>query len=312
MNRNNYLVFLTMTLTILNYSCTVQHPDNIESGSGVLKRFNTLEFTYDSQNRLYKVDGSSSATNPLDTVTFFYNTNSSRVFRIEALYDVSSTIKKPIILEYDNNNNLVKIITKDTIQPTSPNFNNLTYLSTFDRTTDINFQIDSIIYNSKNNPTELYDGFSLGTAGGGTVYSSRHIIVYHPGDTLIKEIRKEHSSSTGYYIEDKLILDSLIGDHVNPVWQTYKYLYMIKNIHRNGYSFLPMSGFVVYYTQSCDQLLGIAKYLPKVVTSVSSGFSNTYHMIYQFDTQNKLKIIYRTYYSGGDIDYSNSSAFDYY
>lgn len=312
-----YLTFIFITLAIINFSCTPAHPDPINtSGTGLLKRFKSYDFTYDNQHRLHSLYGDINAVNPIDTVLFFYaNTNTSKVLRIEWL-DIQR-IKRPIILQYDSHDNLVKVIMKDTVGPNSPLYNDVGYLSTLNPATDFNYEIDSIIYNSLNKPIEKYWGFC--GLYSGTEYNFKYIINYFPGDTLIREIKYGSLSSTGTFTEgENLKFDNYMTDHINPLYQNNKDLFLLTSLRFEYtlYLILPIDGlFDNHYSRECDHILGVSKYLPKYVVTtddVVAGNSAIYRIDYTFDILNRIKNIYRSAYGSSTIDYSRTSDFEYY
>ena len=275
MNTYKLLLSCLLICSIL-HSCNKGNtsPDGtIETGNGKLKQFKGFEFSYDNKSRLIKLEPNPALNYSATTITkFFYKDATQEFYRVELSSINNPDAKTPVVLQYNSRNNLEKIIYKHTIYPPSPNYNNITHLSTYNSVSEpLPVFIDSIIYNSQNNPIEIFRIQS-------TVLQKIRIS-YYPGDTLIKTIL--FPSATVQKIE----CINYEFKSYNPLHFVHKNLYLLDNAvfgtNLPG-TILPVNMlWAPAFSSKCDNYLGLSKYIPINILAYGEGYNGpTYYNLF--------------------------------
>lgn len=275
---NAYKLLLSCLLIwLVLHSCNKDTQDSptgtTETGNGKLKQFKGFEFSYDNKSRLIKLEPNPSLNYSATTITkFFYKDDKQEFYRVELSRINNPDAKTPVVLQYDSRNNLEKIIYKETIYPPSPDYNNITYLSTYNPVSEpLPVFIDSIVYNSQNNPIEI---LRIQNA-----VSQKIRITYYPGDTLIKAII--FPSTTVEKIE---CINYEIKSY-NPLHVVHKNLYLLNNpvfgTNLPG-TILPVDMlYAPAFSSKCDNYLGLSKYIPSYILAYGIGYNGpTYYSLY--------------------------------
>ncbi len=294
---NALAIFCSLAiLCSCNKNNITENPLSPVTGNGKLQSFKEFNFSYDDLNRLIKVEPdllNNSAKN--DVIKLFYKNNTNDLLRVEISRLDNPDSKVPVILQYDNNNNITKIIHKLAIFPPSPYYNDINYLSTYNAASEpAPVYYDSIVYNTKNNPTEIISFLHINIP-------IKQKIFYYPGDTLVKKIELYNSSSPNTISES---IECVGYDFVatNPLYDANTKLYLFNKAvyHMLPGTILPTidHAYAPAYSQLCDKTFGLFKNLPNQVYAYGIGNNGytTYNIYFKYikNQHDKLSYIMKT------------------
>ncbi len=287
MNRYKLLLSCLLICLVL-HSCNKDTQDSptvtAEMDNGKLKQFKGFEFSYDNKSRLIKLEPNPSLNYSATTITkFFYKDDKQEFYRVELSSINNPDAKTPVVLQYDSRNNLEKIIYKKTIFPPSPDYNNIIYLSTYNSISEqLPVFIDSIVYNTQNNPIEIFR-IQSGV-------SQKIKITYYPGDTLMKTIVFPSTRV------EKIECITYESKSYNPLYVVHKNLYLLNNpvfgTNLPG-TILPVDMlWAPAFSSQCDNYLGLSKYIP--INILAYGIGNNgptyYNLNFTTTIDNKANI----------------------
>jgi len=243
-------------------------------------------------------------------VKFFYDNPGSRVSRIEIISYLNPDTKTPVVLKYNNNNNIEKIICKKTVTPASPLYNDINYLSAYNPATESSLTnyIDSISYNPNNYVKEIYQGSFYGTPN--FVYDYKLALSYFPGDSLVSEVK--YIALASNIALEVMTLSNYDVQNINPLYLTDKHIYLLRKSVL-AYPVMPVVPIQTHYAYNCDHVFGISKYFPKhIYSSEYNAFVGYLSSDFDFrntvDAQNRITFVYPSS-SSGVIDKSRFSWF---